>query len=141
MQRPKFIDPKAYLNSAASGLFDIGYNRKSKEMIPTGWTSITEDAEYPPILSRIPQRPSEVDANNDESDCETRDRDSSQSSDEDDVSLGGGASTRMAEESDASDDELPPPIVQRVCYFICFSTRHAHRYHLIFYNLVIEGQF
>ena len=91
-------------------------------MIQTGWTPITEDAEYPSILTRLPRKVTEADANDNGSGSEADNRQSSDSSEEDDIQIGGGAPTRMTEESDASDDDLPPlapPIVQRVSLIFC----------------------
>lgn len=110
------MDAKEFLEPSLRGLFDIGYYRKEKKMIPTGWSSFNEDADYPSITTRLPRTANHAPAVSGSSDSEPRDRRSSESSDEDDVHAG-GAPTRMTEESDASDDDLPPPIVQRVSPF------------------------
>lgn len=107
-------------------MFNIAYVRKGKEIIPTGWSAIDDDKDYPLIDTREPQKSDVADAVDNESDVESRTRRSSESSDEEDVQYD-GAPTRMNEEFDASDDDLPPPIVQRVCFISISSPLLTHK--------------
>jgi hypothetical protein len=88
-------------------LFDLGYFKGSKEMVPTGWQEVDEDKTYPTLASRNPQLQQAT-----EEDFEmTNGHNGSEISDEDD-NLDGtqnaySTKTRMNDES--SEDELSRP--------------------------------
>jgi ubiquitin carboxyl-terminal hydrolase 4/11/15 len=58
------LDPGASIPQALLGLFKLRIMEKGNEMVPTGYTSVTPDKKYQPLISRLPKlfrRPS-VDA-------------------------------------------------------------------------------
>ena len=104
-QRPKWIDPSVYLDSAFQNVFEMSYFRDSGAVVPTGWSNVNEENILPRLSSRLP-RPAP-------SDTEMRSPGAWENSD--DGSLNGedsspteshGASsvTRMADESSEEDD-------------------------------------
>ncbi|KAN0095576.1 UCH domain containing protein [Hyaloscypha variabilis] len=109
-QRPKFVNPRSYLNPRLQNMFVIGYFAGSKEMIPSGWNVVDEDKNYPPISTRNPHvyQPIDEDSGNGFEDS----RAGSESSEEGRYPSNGTSSafsntTRMADESDEDEDSLP----------------------------------
>lgn len=100
-RRPKFVDPKEYLDPIMHNMFTISYTPSTKRVLPVGFDTIKE-SDYPLLSTRAPQ-------------SATGDRDSSfgsPSSDGHDISQDGDAEeggssesapTRMNEESDDED--------------------------------------
>lgn len=91
-------------------MFEIGYHTTTDRILPTGWSNMNENGEFPSIASRLPVV---QDASESESPV---DLDRSESSNEDDtLSQDHGSSnlTRMADESESDEDELAAPIVQQ----------------------------
>jgi hypothetical protein len=109
-RHPKFLDAGSYLDPGLQTMFSLGYCKTLKEFIPTGWTELGEDKEYPTLASRSPQahQPPTEDSGTDFE--MTNGRTESESSN-DDEQLGQnafGTTTRMNEES--SEDELSRPV-------------------------------
>jgi hypothetical protein len=95
-------------------MFSLGYFKTLKEFIPTGWTELGEDKEYPTLTSRSPQ-PHQPPAEDFGTDFEmANDRTESESSNDDEQPRQNafGTTTRMNDES--SEDELSRPTRTRV---------------------------
>lgn len=111
-RRPKFIDAGSYLEPNLQNMFSLGYFKTNKEFIPTGWTELGDDKEYPTLASRSPQL-QQTPVEDSGTDFEMANgRTESESSNEDDHRSQAtfGTTTRMNEES--SEDELAKPVPQ-----------------------------
>lgn len=80
-------------------MFELCYFSGQRELIPTGWTAVDESKTYPSLASRNPQIPqSAEELENGDYDM-ANDKDTSETSDEDEKPSEVLANTRMTEES------------------------------------------
>jgi len=104
-RRPKFVDPKQFLDPQLQNLFELCYFTESEYNIPCGWQSVN-DRTHPKLSSRLP-RPAESDV---EMDSPTAAWDGSEDSASDEVPDSQPsitAATRMIDESSDSASDLP----------------------------------
>jgi len=100
-RRPKWVDPKEFLDPQFQNLFGLSYFSEAGSAIPTGWTGGRDDSKvYPRLDSRLPppeeNSPSPADGSSDNE------------SGQDDIPPAGLMSvTRMADESDEEEDDGP----------------------------------
>ncbi|SPQ22937.1 de57be69-df5e-4200-ad4d-8e6e50567eb8 [Thermothielavioides terrestris] len=104
-RRPKWLDPRQFLDPELQNLFDLSYFTESDTTLPTGFNSTSEDRELPRLSSRLPKPPA--------SDVEMASPGPVDGSDESDNEESGNVSaallTRMAEESSEEDLEFSRP--------------------------------
>lgn len=85
-------------------MFEIGYCKGTKEIIPSGWNIIDEDKIYPSISSRLCQPSQTIDGEvieNEDSDSRIT---SSETSDEDSANFSGASN--LNEDSESDDDPI-----------------------------------
>ncbi|KAH7329234.1 hypothetical protein B0I35DRAFT_456639 [Stachybotrys elegans] len=103
-QRPKFVDPEAYLPAELQGLFELAYFSEGQSgHVPSGWSQV-ENPNLPKLSDRIPERSTE------DEDAETPESwdgiaSGNEESSNEDESKAGPNQTRMAEES--SEEDIP----------------------------------
>jgi ubiquitin carboxyl-terminal hydrolase 4/11/15 len=115
-RRPKFLQPGSYLNPALQNMFDLGYFSGPKDSVPTGWSEVDEDRNYPSIASRNPrlQRTYEDESGNDFDMANGRTGSESSNDDDQYPSNTLSSATRMNDESSEEDEpSLPKPNVSR----------------------------
>ena len=115
-RRPKFLDPKEYLDPEFQNLFVLNYMPAGKDTIPSGWSSVDDDRTYPAISSRAPQVPVADDGSSTGSGSSTRNGSESSEGDEN-LLPDTSSATRMADESEEDEDEIPiAKVATKVCY-------------------------
>lgn len=102
--RPKWINSSSHLKPEFQNMFEIGYCKGTKEIIPSGWNIIDEDKIYPSISSRLCQPSQTIDGEvieNEDSDSRIT---SSETSDEDSANFSGASN--LNEDSESDDDPI-----------------------------------
>ncbi|KAK5654111.1 hypothetical protein OQA88_7542 [Cercophora sp. LCS_1] len=108
-KRPKWVDPREFLDAQFQNLFELGYFSEPGSVLPTGWQSVQEDNPLPRLNSRQPKPVA--------SDVEMRSPGPWDNSEESgsESSPGGqqtSIQTRMVDES--SEEDSDPPKVKNV---------------------------
>jgi ubiquitin carboxyl-terminal hydrolase 4/11 len=118
-RRPKWVDPKEYLDAGFQNLFEMSYFTGFKELVPVGWSSVDEDKDYPKLSSRDPQLHQPMQGDDEPQDDFSMPNGQAQSeptsdAEEDDAPQLVGP-TRMNEEDSSDEDEpAPVPTISRV---------------------------
>lgn len=120
-RRPKFVNPKQFLDPQLQNLFDMGYFTENEYNIPNGWQTVTDTAQYPRLSSRLP-RPAASDV---EMNSPTATWDGSEDSASDEVPdsqpSAAVATTRMVDESSDDSSDIPAVSVRIHQPFPCGS--------------------
>lgn len=102
-RRPKFVDPKEFLDPQLQNLFELCYFTENENNIPSGWQTVQDSTQLPKLSSRLP-RPvvSDVEMNS-----PTATWDGSEDSGSDEIpDSQPSTTTRMVDES-SDDSDLP----------------------------------
>ena len=101
------MEPESWLAAEFQNLFDLCYF-SGKELIPTGWNVLDEDKAYPRLASRKPQVSQNADELEDDFDMANGRAGSDSSNEDSDPRIGTELSTtRMADEEESDEDEIP----------------------------------
>jgi hypothetical protein len=102
-QRPKFVDPREFLDPCFQGLFNLYYFTDSDYSVPSGWQSVQDNTQLPALSTRQPEpAASDVDMNSPAT------WDGSEDSGSDEIpDSQPSTTTRMADESSDNDSDLP----------------------------------
>jgi len=103
-QRPKWLDPREFLEPRLQNLFDLTYFTDGPNTIPTGWEVNNDHDEFPTLASRLPKPPAS------DVDMRSPGPDRSEESASDESPQATAAITRMADESSDEDDEFSLPV-------------------------------
>ncbi|RKF64801.1 putative ubiquitin carboxyl-terminal hydrolase usp19 [Erysiphe neolycopersici] len=102
--RPKWIKSSSQLKPEFQNMFEIGYCKGTKELIPSGWNIVDEDKMYPSISSRSHHQSQVLNGEmieNDDSDSRIT---SSETSDDDSTNFSGAS--RLNEDSDSDNGPI-----------------------------------
>lgn len=102
--RPKWIKSSSQLKPEFQNMFEIGFCKGTKELIPSGWNIVDEDKMYPSISSRSHQPSQVLDGEIIENDDSDNRITSSETSDDDSTNFSGAS--RLNEDSDSDDRSI-----------------------------------
>ncbi|WDK15666.1 ubiquitin carboxyl-terminal hydrolase [Colletotrichum graminicola] len=106
-RRPKWTNPKEFLQPQLQSLFDLGYFAETNDSgLPTGWHSVDDNKSFRPLLSRAPE--AEQDSNSPDSTNAADSEHDSVSEEQSPRSI--EEQTRMADESE--EDEEPVRVIK-----------------------------
>lgn len=127
-RRPKWVDPKEYLDPGFQNLFELSYFPGTKELVPVGWNSVDEDKDYPKLSSRDPQLRYSLQADDQPQDDfsmpngRTQSEASSDAGEE--VAPQLVTPAQMTEESTDEDEPAPTPSISKVSINLFQSIRY-----------------
>lgn len=101
-RRPKFLNTSTYLKPDLQNMFEMTYYTENNDLIPAGWSSMSDDKSYPNLADRDPRLQAEIRRAEERGRSRSSD-DSAQGSDDDQPDIRGV--TRMADESSDEDSE------------------------------------
>ncbi|OIW34047.1 UCH-domain-containing protein [Coniochaeta ligniaria NRRL 30616] len=110
-RRPKFVDPKEFLDPQLQNLFELCYFTENDYNIPSGWQTIQENTPLPKLSSRLP-KPAASDV---EMNSPTATWDGSEDSGSDEIpDSQPSTTTRMVDESSDDSSDIPAAAPSKV---------------------------